>query len=57
MYKGKKPVSNNYQCNEADACVSCPSDKSVSGDPESLCQDVCDGTTNVPNAAHTACGE
>ena len=31
--------------------------KSVSGDSSSLCQDVCDGTTNVPNAAHTACGE
>ena len=31
--------------------------KSVSGDLSSLCQDVCDGTTNVPNAARTACGE
>ena len=31
--------------------------KSVSGDSSHLCQDVCDGTTNVPNAARTACGE
>ena len=31
--------------------------KSVSGDSSSLCQDVCDGTTNVPNAARTGCGE
>ena len=31
--------------------------KSVSDDSSSLCQDVCDGTTNVPNAARTACGE
>ena len=31
--------------------------KCVSGDSSSLCQDVCDGTTNVPNAARTACGE
>ena len=31
--------------------------KSVSADSSSLCLDVCDGTTNVPNAAHTACGE
>ena len=30
---------------------------SVSGDSSSLCQDVCDGSTNVPNAARTACGE
>ena len=31
--------------------------KSVSGDSSSLCQDVCDGITNVPNAARTVCGE
>ena len=31
--------------------------KSVSGDSSHLCQDVCDGTTNVPNAARTGCGE
>ena len=31
--------------------------KSVSGDSFFLCQDICDGTTNVPNDARTACGE
>ena len=31
--------------------------KSVSGDSSSLCQDVCDGTTNIPKAARTGCGE
>ena len=31
--------------------------KSVSADSSSLCQDICDGTTNVPNAARSACGE
>ena len=31
--------------------------KCVSGDSSSLCEDVCDRTTNVPNAADTACGE
>ena len=31
--------------------------KSVSGDSSSLCQDICDGTTNVRNAARTACGK
>ena len=37
----------------------CPDSKikSVSGDNSTLCQDVCDGTTNVPNGARTACGE
>ena len=31
--------------------------KSLSGDSSHLCQDVCDGTTNVLNAARTGCGE
>ena len=60
MYKGKKTVSSNVYCsNEVDACLLCPGTKikSVSGDSLSLCQDVCDGATNVPNAARTACGE
>ena len=59
MYKGKKTVSNVYCRNEVDACLPCPGDKikSVSGDLSSLCQDICDGTTNVPNNARSACGE
>ena len=58
-YKGKKTAPNNYCSNEVDACLQCPGNeiKSVSGDSSSLCEDVCDGTTNVPNAARTACGE
>ena len=41
------------------ACVPCPGSKikSESGDDYDLCLDVCDGTTNVPNAQKTACGE
>ena len=31
--------------------------KSVTGDDPALCQDICDGTTNVPNAERTAYGE
>ena len=31
--------------------------KSVSGDDPALCLDVCDGTTNVPNAERSACGK
>ena len=63
-YKGRVPAAND-QCmhilgtNEKDACVLCSGNKikSVSGDDPALCQDMCDGTTNVPNAARTACGE
>ena len=42
-----------------DECVLCPGDKikSVSGDDPALCTNICDGTTSVPNAARTACGE
>ena len=42
-----------------DSCIPCPDGtiKSVSGDDSALCQDVCDGTTNAPNTARTACGE
>ena len=51
--------NNNYCSHEVDACVPCPDDKikPVSGDSSSLCEDGCGGTTNVPNAARTACGE
>ena len=59
MYKGKKPLDDNDECTERDACLPCPYGKikSVTGNEESLCQDVCDGITNVPNAARSACGE
>ena len=63
FYKDKVSTTNNYcwtpSGNKRDACLTCPGTKikSVSGDSSSLCQDVCDGTTNVPNAARTACGE
>ena len=45
--------------NEQDACLPCPGQKikSVSGGDPALCLDICDGTTNVPNAERTACGE
>ena len=53
--------TDNHLCSDwkRDECVLCPGNKikSVSGDSSSLCQDVCNGTTNVPNAAHTTCGE
>ena len=62
FYKRKVSTTNIYCWNPSgfrDECVQCPGDKikSVSGDSSSLCQDVCDGTTNVSNAARTACGE
>ena len=44
---------------QLDSCVPCPDGtiKSVSGDDPALCQNVCDGTTNVLNAQKTACGK
>ena len=65
LYKVTVTTSNN-RCRyvslyvfEKDECRPCPDCKikSVSGDDEALCDDVCDGTTNVPNVARTACGE
>ena len=53
-------MSNNVFCShEVDACLLCPGNKikSISGDWSSLCQDICDGTANVPNVARTACGK
>ena len=46
---------NSYR----DQCVQCAPGriKPVFGDSLLLCQEVCDGTTNVENYAHSACGE
>ena len=58
LYKGRKHVSNRFCPGGVDACVPCPDGqiKSVSGDDPTLCLDVCDGITNMPNTEHTACG-
>ena len=61
FYKGMVSTTNEY-CYPFGfrlACVPCTGNKikSVSGDNSTLCQDVCDGTTNVPNIPRTACGE
>ena len=63
-YKGKVSTTSTYcyvspGVYERDECLPCPDGKikSVSGDDQALCQNVCDGTTNVPNADRTACGK
>ena len=59
MYKGKVPTSLDWFCTERDACVPCngTTKKSVSGDDQALCTEICDGVTNAANADHTTCGK
>ena len=61
-YKGKTAATNPYctVINQGtDACVTCPGKtvKTGYGNSQSLCVDVCDGTTNLTNSDNTACGE
>ena len=58
MYKGKINVEHYPYCdNQVDACLPCPAGMIKSEPGDGPCLEVCDGESNVPNAAHTDCGQ